>query len=318
MIAIRQVALPSIAADVLDGLTATPKWLPPRLFYDARGSELFEEITRLPEYYLTRAEREIFETHADEIVAHAGQNLSVIELGAGTANKTQVLLRALARRQQRITYIPVDVSHSALTQCAEDLAEKLPQVKVEPIVADYTQGVARMKSVRGRKLVMYIGSSIGNFEPDEAASILSRVREGLQPGDGLLLGVDIAKSPEVMLPAYDDAQGVTAEFNKNMLHRLNRELGADFDLERFSHLAVWNASKSRIEMHLKSLCEQHVTFATLGLSIHFADRETIHTENSYKFTRDMTSELFARSGFTLAQSWTDAQQRFAEHLARAT
>jgi dimethylhistidine N-methyltransferase len=317
MIAIRQVPLPSTAADVLDGLTATPKWLPPRLFYDARGSELFEEITRLPEYYLTRAERQIFEAYADDIAVHAGPNVSVCELGAGTATKTQVLLRALTRRQSRITYIPVDVSHSALMLCANDLAEKLPQVKVEPIVADYTEGVARLKSQRGRKLVLYIGSSIGNFELDEATAILRRVREGLRPGDGLLLGVDLAKSPEVLLPAYDDAQGVTAEFNKNILRRLNYELGADFDLEQFRHKAVWNASRSRIEMHLESTCDQRVTFTTMGMSIGFTKGEIIHTENSYKFTPQMITELFARSGFALAHTWTDSKGLFAEHLARA-
>src|SRR5690349_8805023 len=193
MTAIRQIALPSTAADVIDGLTVTPKWLPPRLFYDARGSELFEEITLLPEYYLTRTERTIFERYADEMVEQAGTNLSVFELGAGTATKTQLILRALTRRQQRITYVPVDVSHSALTQCADDLNVKLPQVDVQPIVADYTRGIARLKSVRGRKLVLYIGSSIGNFEPDEATAVLTRVREGLKAGDSLLLGVDLAK-----------------------------------------------------------------------------------------------------------------------------
>lgn len=316
MIAIRQVPLPSTAADVLDGLTVTPKWLPPRLFYDARGSELFEEITRLPEYYLTRAEREIFERHADEIAAHAGPDLSVIELGAGTATKTRLILEALSRRQRRVTYIPVDVSHSALTHCARALEQALPQVKVEPIVADYTEGVARLKSLRGRKLVLYIGSSIGNFELDEAAAILGRVREGLRTGDGLLLGVDLAKSPDILVPAYDDAQGVTAAFNKNILRRLNNELGADFNLDEFHHRAVWNQKKSRIEMHLESTRAQQVTFAALGLTISFAAGETIHTENSYKFTPEMTASVLDRAGFTLRHTWTDSHHWFAEHLAR--
>jgi dimethylhistidine N-methyltransferase len=316
MIAIRQVPLPSTAVDVLDGLTATPKWLPPRLFYDARGSELFEEITRLPEYYLTRTERTIFQAHADDMVAQAGPNLSVFELGAGTATKTQLILRALSSRQRRVTYIPVDVSHTALKQCADDLAEKFPQMTVEPIVADYTSGIARLKSVRGRKLVLYIGSSIGNFELDEAADLLARIREGLRPGDALLLGVDLAKSPDILLPAYDDAQGVTAEFNKNVLRRLNDELSADFDLDRFRHLAVWNASKSRIEMHLESTTDQSVNFAMLGLSVHFDEGETIHTENSYKFTPQMIDDLFGRCGFTLERTWTDPHHWFAEHLAR--
>jgi len=316
MTAIRQVALPSTAADVIDGLTVTPKWLPPRLFYDARGSELFEEITLLPEYYLTRTERTIFERYADEMVEQAGTNLSVFELGAGTATKTQLILRALTRRQQRITYVPVDVSHSALAQCADDLNVKLPQVDVQPIVADYTRGIARLKSVRGRKLVLYIGSSIGNFEPDEATAVLTRVREGLKAGDSLLLGVDLAKSTDVLLPAYDDAQGVTAAFNKNVLVRLNNELAADFDLDSFQHRAVWNGSESRIEMHLESVREQTVNFGALNLDISFAQGESIHTENSYKFTPEMIRELFAESGFALERTWTDPHGWFAEHLAR--
>ena len=317
MTAIRQVPLPSTAADVVDGLTVTPKWLPPRLFYDARGSELFEEITRLPEYYLTRAEREIFERYASEIVAQAGPEISVVELGAGTATKTRLILAALARKQRRVTYIPVDVSHSALTHCAQTLQQALPTVRVEPVVADYTEGVARLKSLRGRKLVLYIGSSIGNFDLDEAAAILTRVRKGLRPGDALLLGVDLAKSPDVLLPAYDDAQGVTAEFNKNVLRRLNHELAADFDLDRFDHVAVWNAAQSRIEMHLRSTCAQVVNFAMLGLTVHFVSGETIHTENSYKFTPAMTNRLLSSSRFTLRQTWTDSRGWFSEHLARA-
>jgi len=316
MTAIRQVALPSTAADVIDGLTVMPKWLPPRLFYDARGSELFEEITLLPEYYLTRTERTIFERYADEMVEQAGTNLSVFELGAGTATKTQLILRALTRRQQRITYVPVDVSHSALAQCADDLNVKLPQVDVQPIVADYTRGIARLKSVRGRKLVLYIGSSIGNFELDEATAVLTRVREGLKAGDSLLLGVDLAKSTDVLLPAYDDAQGVTAAFNKNVLVRLNNELAADFDLDSFQHRAVWNGSESRIEMHLESVREQTVNFGALNLDISFAQGESIHTENSYKFTPEMIRELFAESGFALERTWTDPHGWFAEHLAR--
>jgi L-histidine Nalpha-methyltransferase len=316
MIAITQVPLPSTAADVIDGLTATPKWLPPRLFYDARGSELFEEITRLPEYYLTRTERTIFQAHAEEMVAQAGPNLSVFELGAGTATKTQLILRALAGRQARVTYIPVDVSHSALKQCADDLEQRFPQIRVEPIVADYTNGVARLKSVRGRKLVLYIGSSIGNFELNDAAAILGRIREGLRPGDALLLGVDLAKSPDVLLPAYNDAQGVTAEFNKNVLHRLNHELAADFDLERFRHVALWNPAESRVEMHLQSTCAQQVTFTIIGMTVSFDEGETIHTENSYKFTPEMTDQILHRAGFSLERTWTDPRRWFAEHLAR--
>jgi dimethylhistidine N-methyltransferase len=308
---------PAIAADVVRGLTSTAKFLPPRLFYDARGSELFEAITRLPEYYLTRTERAIFEQYADEMIAAAGRGLSIVELGAGTAEKTTVLLRAALRRQMSLSYYPVDVASSALEVARQRLAEELPRLIVQPIVADYTQGLAQLTEIRGRKLVLYIGSSIGNFEPNEAADILKRIREGLSAGDSILLGTDLVKKASILNAAYNDKQGVTAAFNLNILARINRELGADFNLRRFRHEAVWNPASSRIEMYLVSLAPQVVKIPSLDLRLPFAEGERIHTENSYKFTPEMVNRIFCAAGLTLERSWNDSQEQFAVHLARA-
>jgi dimethylhistidine N-methyltransferase len=311
------VERPAIADDVLRGLTSSRKSLPPRLFYDARGSELFEAITRLPEYYLTRTERAIFEQHADDMVAAAGHGLSIVELGAGTAEKTTVLLRAALKRQLSLHYYPVDVSDSALQVARQRLAEELPRLVIEPVVADYTQGLQQLAGIRGRKLVLYIGSSIGNFEPEEAGAVLRRIREGLADGDSLLLGTDLVKKASVLHAAYNDKQDITAAFNLNMLARINRELGADFNLRRFRHEAVWNPAASRIEMYLVSLAPQVVTIPSLNLQLFFAEGERIHTENSYKFTPEMVNGIVCAAGFSLERSWSDAQDYFAVHLARA-
>jgi dimethylhistidine N-methyltransferase len=310
------VERPAIADDVERGLTATSKSLPARLFYDARGSELFEQITRLPEYYLTRTERAIFEQYADAMIAAAGSGLAIVELGAGTAEKTEILLRAALKRQFSLTYFPVDVSSAALDIADERLAQALPRLRVEPIVADYTQGLTELRRISGRKLVLSIGSSIGNFDLREAAAILRRIASGLAEGDALLLGTDLVKRASVLHAAYNDAAGATAEFNLNLLERINRELGADFDLRRFRHEAVWNPAASRIEMYLVSLRDQRVRIPAIGKTIQFREGERIHTENSYKFTREMARQLLDDAGFQLQRSWCDRGQLFAVHLAR--
>jgi dimethylhistidine N-methyltransferase len=310
-----EVERPAIADDVERGLTSTPKSLPPRLFYDARGSELFEQITRLPEYYLTRTERSIFETYADEMIAAAGTGLAVIELGAGTAEKTEILLRAALQRQFSLTYYPVDVSSAALYIAEERLAQALPHLRVVPVIADYTQGLTELRKIAGRKLVLSIGSSIGNFDLHEAAAILMRIADGLADGDALLLGTDLVKRTSLLHAAYNDAAGVTAAFNLNLLERINRELGADFDLRRFRHDAVWNPAASRIEMYLVSLRDQRVRIPAIGQTIHFREGERIHTENSYKFTREMVQQLLGDAGFDLQCSWCDRDNLFAVHLA---
>lgn len=317
MIAREPILLPAIAADVARGLRSSPKFLPPWLFYDARGSELFEEITHLPEYYLTRTETAILEENAEEICRLAGSNVTVVELGAGTATKTRILLRELLRRQLRVTYVPVDVSRAALEAAHKSINAELPHVVLHPIVADYTTESVNLSGRPGRKLLLYLGSSIGNFERDAAVALLARARRGLSKGDALLLGADRVKAASVLVPAYDDARGVTAEFNKNVLGRINRELGGHFHLERFTHVAEWNRTASRIEIYLESACEQSVRIDSLALTFRFHRGERIHTENSYKYTDDSVLRLLAEAGFTLERTFSDEQGWFGVHLARA-
>ncbi len=315
------IASSALAVEVMNGLAERPKTLSPWLFYDQPGSRLFEAITELPEYYVTRTERQILSEHAGEIVSAAagGCDLSFIELGAGTATKTGLLLNAAVALQGSVTYSPIDVSASALEEARIRLEAELPQVKVEPIVADYTEGMRQDKADRvagaGRRLVMNIGSSIGNFSPLDAVDLLRGVRSQLAPGDCLLLGTDMVKDRSMLLAAYDDAAGVTAEFNKNVLVRINRELDANFDTELFRHQARWNEQQSRIEMHLESLVAQKVSLGALEMDVRFRVGETIHTENSYKFTDQRVISLLIRSGFRLRQQWSDANKWFTVYLA---
>jgi L-histidine N-alpha-methyltransferase len=304
------------ASAVREGLGATAKWLPAKLFYDEAGSALFEQITELPEYYLTRTERAIFESYAAEILQAAGPSLTMVELGAGTAVKTRVLIEELLRRQPRALFYPIDVSPSALQEAATQLGRQFPQLRVNPIIADYTGGVEALNRISGRKLVLYIGSSIGNFEPDQSVRVLRRIRRSLRTGDALLLGADFAKSSKILIPAYDDPQGVTAAFNKNVLARINRELEANFDLDAFHHVALWNRQCSRMEMHLESTVAQPVFIPVLDMDISFSQGERIHTENSYKYTPEMIETILRESGFKLEQSWHDRQNWFGVHLAR--
>ncbi len=302
------IASSPIAVEVLNGLTERPKTLSPWLFYDEAGSRLFEEITELPEYYVTRTERQILAQHADEIVAAAagGRDLSIIELGAGTATKTGLLLNAAVGLQGSVTYYPIDVSETALEEARTRLEAELPEVTVEPIVADYTEGMRQNgASHAGRRLVLYIGSSIGNFSPADAVEVLRGVRAQLLPGDCLLLGTDMVKDTNMLLAAYDDAAGVTARFNMNVLVRINRELDANFNPKLFRHQARWNEQHSRIEMHLESLLAQKVALRALDMEVRFGLGETIHTENSYKFTDQRVAALLTRAGFKLRQQWSD-------------
>jgi L-histidine N-alpha-methyltransferase len=313
----RRAVLPDIAADVIQGLTSSPKRLAPRLFYDTRGSELFDRITELPEYYLTRTERQILSQHADEIIAEAGLGLSLIELGAGSAGKTQLLLRAALRRQLAVTFYPIDLSASALALAQQQIESDLPRVLVKPLVGDYDYGLDRLRHVPGQKLVLFIGSSIGNFEPAQAAGLLRRMRGALRNGDALLLGTDMVKDAAVLHDAYNDAAGVTAEFNRNVLVRINRELGADFELRCFDHYAVWNPVASRIEMYLISTRRQQAWIPGADLRVFFEAGERIHTENSYKFTQPVVKSLIAEGGFDLERTWSDERGWFSVHLGRA-
>ena len=313
--ALREVVL----TEALAGLTARPKTLPPWLFYDDAGSALFEQITELPEYYLTRAERSIFAERAEEIVNSVGHPLTIAELGSGSASKTGLLLAAAARRQPEVLYQPIDVSPSALEQAASTLPREIPGVVVRPQIANYiTNGYVIERPDDGSVLALYIGSSIGNFGPQEARSILRKLRKQVKrPADAILIGVDLApnrhKSVEQLIAAYDDAAGVTAAFNKNILAHLNRELGADFNLDAFQHRAYWNAQDSRIEMHLVSTVAQTINLD--GERITFAPGESIHTENSYKFTERGLIELLRDSGYSAPQWFEDAGHRFTVALA---
>jgi dimethylhistidine N-methyltransferase len=307
---------PSIADEVRAGLSARPKTLSPKLFYDAAGSELFERITELPEYYLTRLETCILQMQAAAMVSAAGLPASVVELGAGTATKTRLLLEALREQRREVHFHPVDVSETALEIAAENL-RALDGVKVYPIVADYASSMDFVAAVPGPRLILYLGSSIGNFEPMQASRLLSSLHARLSPGDALLLGTDLAKPAKTLLPAYNDAAGVTAAFNSNVLVRINRELGANFDLESFAHVARWNSVDSRIEMHLESTRAQVVTIPALRMRVSFKRGETIHTENSYKFTTSMVDSILQNGGFVRERTWTDEWGWFALHLARS-
>lgn len=313
-----------VSLAVREGLTSRPKRLPAWLFYDQAGSQLFDAITELPEYYLTRTERGIFLAASDEIVGQAaeGARLHIVELGAGSADKTRLLLKAATGLQGTVQYEPVDVSASALEAARERIEREIAGVTVTPRVMDYTHGDGSRLQLgpvdcRERRLVVYIGSSIGNFEPHQAAKLLRRVRAGLKTGDSFLLGVDLAKDEPTLLAAYDDEAGVTAAFNRNLLVRLNRELDAEFDPEAFAHCARWNAEHSRIEMHLKSRDAQQVRVGALDLTVEFAAGESIHTENSYKFGPGQAEALLAAAGFRAEATWTDARGWFAVCLGRA-
>jgi L-histidine Nalpha-methyltransferase len=328
--AVESTCDPNLAAIVREGLACQPKQLPPWLFYDEAGSLLFDEITCLPEYYLTRLEREILAAHAGEMLATAssGEQLRLVELGAGSADKTRLILAAAIAQQGSVRYLPVDVSASALEIACRRIETELPQVATEAVVADYTRDWRLPEQVQApeqaqseRQLLLWIGSSIGNFEPEAAEELLRRINATMQPGDSLLLGVDLApctggKCVGELLAAYDDEAGVTAQFNTNMLVRLNRELCANFDLDNFAHWAEWNPQASRMEMHLESLREQWVRLEALNLDVHFAAGERLHTENSYKYTREGIAALMERSGFPVVESWTDHGEWFAVMLGR--
>jgi L-histidine N-alpha-methyltransferase len=312
----------AVAQAVLEGLSADRKYLPSWLFYDEEGSRLFEAITRLPEYYLTHLEHAIFLQHADRMVAAAAglraERLSVLELGAGSASKTIVLLRALMARQKHVRYTPVDVSEAALQWATKNVNAALPEIEVQTIRSEFTHEKSLWLPEKDRKLALYIGSSIGNFDPEDAVELLQWLRWQLRPGDALLLGTDMVKAVAPMLAAYNDAAGITAQFNKNILTRINRELGANFMIDRFKHRAIWNAAESRMEMHLDSLQDQSVGVPALGRSFEFRRGESIHTENSYKFSLAGIEDILQKSGFELEQSWYDSKRWFGVHLARVT
>lgn len=308
------------AADVRRGLTAPRKFLPPKYFYDPLGSRLFDAICLVPEYYLTRAEADIFERHAAEIVEKARERASrvtLFELGSGSAEKTRRLINALLAKQARLAYVPVDISTAALEESASALLGDYAGLSVTAYAADYDTALPRLRESfeqEARALVLFLGSNVGNFDRAEARDFLRRVRASLRRGDALLLGADLKKEAATLEAAYDDPLGVTAAFNLNLLARINRELRADFSLRHFRHVAPYDAREGRIEMHLESTRAQTVRIAALDLDIDFRAGERIHTENSYKYSPDELAALAADTGFELRHTWLDPAGRFSSNL----
>lgn len=302
-------------AAVFEGLSAPRKTLPCKFFYDAAGSVLFDRICELPEYYPTRTELGILAERAGEMAQLLGPGAGVVEFGSGSAAKVGLILRQL---QAPALYVPVDISRSHLLAGAAALARAFPGLRVAPVCADYTQRFelpAAARSIPGRLAGFFPGSTIGNFTPREARGFLAQTRRTLGPGAVMLVGADLRKDPAILNAAYDDAAGVTAEFNLNLLRRINRELGGDFDLSAFRHTAQWNAAESRVEMHLLSRRAQRVHIG--GRHFDFAEGESIHTENSYKYTPECFRLLASAAGYEPLACWTDARQLFSVHALQA-
>lgn len=298
--------------DVLAGLSQTPKSLPCQYFYDEAGSQLFEQITELPEYYPTRTETAILQAHAHEIAAALGEQVLLVEYGAGASTKTRILLDALKAMSG---YVPIDVSETFLLQTAEQVRADYPGLTVYPIVGDFMIRLGLPLGAKGQPVGFFPGSTIGNLSDEDIVAFMSAARDLLGADSQFLIGVDLRKSPDILIPAYDDAAGVTAAFNLNLLKRINRELSADFDLSAFKHRAIWNDERSRIEMHLESLRDQTVKMG--GSALNFAQGETIHTENSRKFSIDTLLTLFEQTGWTLKTQWLDEKRYFAVLLLSA-
>ncbi|QUQ66579.1 L-histidine N(alpha)-methyltransferase [Kutzneria sp. CA-103260] len=301
--------------DVRAGLAGPLKSLPPKWFYDAVGSDLFERITELPEYYPTRAEREVLRARAAEIAA-VTRARTLVELGSGSSDKTRTLLDALRTNGSLRQFVPMDVSESALRSAAETIVGEYPGLSVHAVVGDFTEHLALLPG-DGPRMIAFLGGTIGNLLPAERAKFFGSIREVLEPGEWLLLGTDLVKDPGVLVPAYDDAQGVTAQFNLNVLRVVNRELDADFDPDSFAHVAVWDAANEWIEMRLRALRPMHVRLPEAGIEVDFAAGEELRTEISAKFRHERVTAELADAGFTLAHWWTDEAQRFAVSLSRA-
>ena len=297
------------------GLTATPKVLPPKWFYDQRGSELFDEITRLDEYYPTRCEREIIERVATEVAAFGAETL--VELGSGSSEKTRRLLDAMVADGRLARYVPFDVSEEFLRSSADALAEQYPSLAVGAVVGDFERHLPALAALPGKgpRLVAFLGGTIGNLDPAQRATFFTTLAGALRPGDGLLLGTDLVKDADRLVRAYDDDAGVTAAFNKNVLAVINRHLDADFDLDRFAHVARWDAEAEWIEMRLRSLGPQQVHVSDLGLVVELGDGEEIRTEISAKFRRERVVAELGIAGLDLREWWTDAAGDFALSLS---
>ncbi|EOD65239.1 L-histidine N(alpha)-methyltransferase [Amycolatopsis vancoresmycina] len=304
-----------LRADVVAGLTAPQKWLPPKWFYDADGSELFEKITQLPEYYPTRSEREVLAAHAADVAELTGAH-TLVELGSGSSEKTRLLLDALTAHGTLEAFVPLDVSESALAEAAEAISKDYPGLAVRGVVGDFTQHLALLPDGQPR-VVAFLGGTIGNFLPAERAAFLRSVREVLDEGEWLLLGTDLVKDAGILERAYDDAAGVTAEFDKNVLRVINTRLGANFDPDEFEHVSHWDAENEWIEMRLRARHDLTVEIPGADLTVAFAAGEHIRTEISAKFRPSGVEAELAAAGFALEHWWTDSQQRFGVSLAKS-
>lgn len=307
----------AFAKDVADGLSLKQKDLPSRYFYDGKGSQLFQQIMELPEYYLTRAEHEVFTSNKDAITKRfAGEGFfHLIDLGAGDALKTKILLRHLSEQHSDFDYVPVDISGDAMQQLTESLRSELPDVTVQAVVGEYFKALEWLQQHKSeRKVVLFLGSNIGNFEKQDSIAFLQSVRSYLSSGDRLLMGVDLRKNPDVILQAYDDAAGVTAAFNLNLLHRINRELGGEFKVEQFRHYAMYNPLEGVMRSFLISLQEQDVYIRALDKTYHFEAWEALHTENSHKYFLEQIEELGNLCGFAIDKVYYDSEKRFADVL----
>ncbi|MBT3268764.1 L-histidine N(alpha)-methyltransferase [Candidatus Poribacteria bacterium] len=305
----------TFAEDVRRGLTATPKTLPCVYFYDAKGSQLFEAICELPEYYLTRAEAEILSTSASDIVDEVGAPVELVELGSGSATKTRFVIEAILARQDTLHYRPIDISRAALDDSAGALGADFPRLTIDGIEGEYAEGIRRLRGeAETARLILFLGSNIGNMSPDEAVDFLSAIRANVSARDAMLIGMDLRKDAGVLERAYDDSQGITAAFNMNVLERVNRELRGDFDLGEFRHAARYDDVEGRVEMHLVSCKAQTAQVAVLGLEVEFAEGETIHTENSYKYGIGQIDDIARRAGWEVRRRWLDARQQFSVNL----
>lgn len=311
----RGEAVDDFAGDVRAGLSRSPKSLPCRHFYDQQGSELFEQICRLPEYYLTRAEREILEARAPEIAAACLPGTALVELGSGSARKTRVLIEAFLRREGRLRFVPIDISLPMLEESSAELVEDFPGLEVVGIVGEYNDALRAFETESDEPLlVAWLGSTVGNLHRGQASRFLSRLVDGLSSDDRLLVGIDLRKDRAVLERAYDDAQGVTARFNRNLLARINRDLDGHFDLEAFRHRAIYNDAEGRVEIYLESTRAQRVRVDELDLELTFQPGERIHTENSYKYSVEEIRELADGAGLRLVSQWFDSARRFSLNL----
>ncbi|HET8863733.1 MAG TPA: L-histidine N(alpha)-methyltransferase [Solirubrobacterales bacterium] len=304
-----------MARDIRLGLTAKPKELAPKYFYDERGSQLFEQITELREYYPTRAERQILSERSAEIVAAAGEPGTLVELGSGSAAKTRHLLNAMRDAGCLATYVPVDISEEITRQTAEALVEEYPGLIVRGLVCDFEHDLERIPNGGGGRLVAFLGGTIGNLYPDARRDFLARIAALLEPGDRILLGTDLVKAHDRLELAYDDPGGVTAEFNKNVLQVLNREFDADFDLDRFEHIARYDSEATRMDIRLRSLADQTVRLDGLDLTVRFEAGEEMRTEISTKFTREALDDIYREAGLRPDGWFTDAAEDYALSLA---